>query len=227
MQPTLRAKFRILFALVWLTAGLVAYGAPVTAQQSKPTLDEIIRRVEKRYAGLGFTADFLQESTIKAMKITDFASGKVFVRYPGMMRWEYEKPNRQVIITDGRKLWIYRPDDNQVMIGSAPAFFSDGKGASFLSDISLIRRKFILSMMEDNASPFYEIKMVPVDKTLDVSHIRLSVTRDTFTVARVTTVNQYGDDTHIEFINLKLNVALDDALFSFQTPEGADVLKLD
>jgi len=26
-----------------------------------------------------------------------------------MMRWEYEKPERQVIITDGKKLWIFRP----------------------------------------------------------------------------------------------------------------------
>jgi outer membrane lipoprotein carrier protein len=214
-------------ALMGLGALMLLSAAPAGTQSAAPALNDIINRVEKRYSGAGFTADFLQESTIKAMQITDFAAGKVYVRYPGMMRWEYEKPNRQVIITDGGQLWIYRPDDNQVMIGSAPAFFSNGKGASFLSDIGLIREKFVLSLEQTEATPYYEIKMVPVDKTLDVSHIQLSVTREAFTVARVTTVNQYGDETRIEFINLKLDVELDDDLFDFSTPEGVDVLKLD
>src|SRR5512139_1321965 len=106
------------------------------AGENLPPLDYILKEVEKRYTATQFAADFLQESTIKAMEITDFASGRLYVRYPGMMRWEYEKPERQVIITDGQKLWIYRPQDNLVMVGGAPVFFRDGKGASFLSDIS-------------------------------------------------------------------------------------------
>ena len=77
------------------------------------------------------------------------ASGKVYIKYPGMMRWEYEKPDRQIIITDADKLWIYRPEDNQVMTGKAPTFFRDGKGASFLSDIRLIRQKFDISLEQD------------------------------------------------------------------------------
>jgi len=60
------------------------------------------QRGRKALHGSQFAADFLQESTIKSMEITDFASGRLYVRYPGMMRWEYEKPDRQVIITDAR-----------------------------------------------------------------------------------------------------------------------------
>ncbi|UCH20245.1 MAG: outer membrane lipoprotein carrier protein LolA, partial [Deltaproteobacteria bacterium] len=100
-------------------------------------LNEIISKVEKIYDVPGFTAHFVQESTIKAMEITDAASGKIFVKRPGMMRWVYEKPYKQIIITNGQKLWIYKPEDNQVMLGKAPSFFGDGKGAGFLADMKI------------------------------------------------------------------------------------------
>ena len=197
------------------------------AAETDLTLEQILDRLEQHYTNKSFTAEFSQESTLKAMEITDFATGKMYVRYPGMMRWEYEKPEKQVIITDGKKLWIYRPTDNQVMTGSAPAFFSDGKGASFLSDIKLIRKKFKISMVQSTDDFFYELKLQPLEKTLDVNDIRISVTKNTFTVIRIITYNSYGDENRIELINNKFNVKLDDSLFSFDIPPGADVLKMD
>ena len=194
---------------------------------SELTLEQILDRVEKHYTGKNFQAEFIQESTIKAMDIVDFASGKIFVRYPGMMRWEYEKPEKQIIITDGHKLWIYRPSDNQVLTGSAPAFFSDGKGASFLSDIKLIRQKFKISLENSKEGFFHELKLQPLEKRLDVIDIRLSVTKNTFTVIRIITYNSYGDENRIEFANHQFDVKLDESLFSFEIPPGADVVQLD
>jgi len=215
-----------------LELGMVALsiqppGQDAFAAEQDLTLEQILDRMEQHYTNKSFTAEFGQESSLKAMDITDFASGKMYVRYPGMMRWEYQKPEKQIIITDGKKLWIYRPDDNQVMTGSAPAFFSDGKGASFLSDIKLIREKFNISKVQSTDDYFYELKLEPREKTLDVSDIRISVTKNTFTVIRIITYNSYGDENRIELINNTFNVKLDDSLFSFDIPPGADVLKLD
>ncbi|MGD2015243.1 MAG: outer membrane lipoprotein carrier protein LolA [Desulfobacterales bacterium] len=197
------------------------------AAESELTLEQILDRVEKHYTGKSFQANFIQESTIKAMDIVDFASGKIFVRYPGMMRWEYEKPEKQTIITDGHQLWIHRPADNQVLTGSAPAFFSDGKGASFLSDIKLVRKKFKISLENSMEDYFYELILQPLEKKLDVTDIRLAVTKNTFTVVRIITYNSYGDENRIEFTNHQFDVKLDESLFSFEIPPGADVLQLD
>ncbi len=199
----------------------------VAAAESDLNLEQILDRMETQYTNNSFKAEFAQESTLKAMDISDFANGKIFVRYPGMMRWEYEKPDKQIIITDAKKLWIYRPDDNQVMTGSAPAFFSDGKGASFLSDIKLVRRKFKISLEPSKDNFFYELKLQPIEKTLDVNDIRLSVTKKTFTVIRIITYNSYGDENRIELINHRFNVDLDDKLFSFDIPPGVDVLQIE
>ncbi len=206
---------------------MIAWGVQVAIAESDPALDRILEGMEKKYANSSFSATFLQESTLKAMEITDFASGKVYVRHPGKMRWEYEKPDKQIIITDGYELWIYRPEDNQVMTGAAPEFFRDGKGASFLSDIKLIRQKFDIELLEEEKSLFHELKLIPREKNMDVASIRLSVSMSRFTVMRVITYNFYGDETRIELLNSKFGVDLDEDLFSFKIPEGIDVLKID
>jgi outer membrane lipoprotein carrier protein len=200
------------------------------AESTNLTVDHILDRVEKKYADSKFSADFIQKSTIKAMQITDLATGKLYIKYPGMMRWEYEKPDRQIIITDADKLWIYRPEDNQVMTGNAPTFFRDGKGASFLSDIRLIRQKFDISLeqgKQGQSDLFYHLKLIPLEKTLDISTIRLMVSRQTFNVLQVTTLNFYGDETRIDLINSAFGVDLEDSLFSFKIPEGVDVIQID
>lgn len=224
-----RGLFSLIAVLAVLTGGVPVANFEVTAlaAESNLGLEQILNRMETRYTGKSFTAQFIQESTVKAMQITDFASGKMFVRYPGKMRWEYEKPEKQIIITDGLKLWIYRPDDNQVMTGSAPVFFRDGKGANFLSDIKLVREKFSISLEDSRDDLFYELKLLPLEKSLDVTDIRLSVTRNSFTVIRVITHNSYGDENRIELLNNKFDVKLEDALFSFAIPPGADVLQID
>jgi outer membrane lipoprotein carrier protein len=194
------------------------------------TVDQILEQVEKKYTDSKFAADFIQKSTIKAMNITDMATGKVYIKYPGMMRWEYEKPDQQIIITDGDKLWVYRPQDNQVMTGQAPTFFRDGKGASFLSDIRLIRQKFDISLEKgppEESDLFHHLKLVPREKTLDISEIRLMVSRQTFNVLQVMTLNFYGDETRIDLVNFAFDVDMDDSLFSFTIPEGVDVVQID
>ena len=209
------------------TLSIRRHAGNALAAESDLKVEQILDRMEVQYTDKSFKAEFAQESTLKAMDITDFATGKMFVRYPGMMRWEYEKPEKQVIITDAKKLWIYRPADNQVMTGSAPAFFTDGKGASFLSDIKLIRQKFKISLEPSKDNFFYELKLLPLEKTLDVTDIRLSVTKNTFTVIRIVTYNSYGDENRIELINHQFNVKLDNKLFSFDIPPGTDVLQID
>jgi outer membrane lipoprotein carrier protein len=230
-----RSEIFVLYALVVIGAlSLLGFGGlqnvKAASEANSLSVEQILENVENRYRNSKFSADFIQKSTIKAMNITDTATGKVYIKYPGMMRWEYEKPERQIIITDADKLWIYRPEDNQVMTGKAPTFFRDGKGASFLSDIRIVRKKFDISLEANQPAEsdlFYHLKLIPREKTLDISEIRLMVSRKTFNVLQVMTLNFYGDETRIDLINFAFGVDLDDSLFSFTIPQGTDVIQID
>jgi len=161
------------------------------------------------------------------MDITDTASGRLLIKHPGMMRWEYEVPDRQIIVSNGFQLWIYRPDDNQVMIGKAPAFFGDGKGASFLSDITRMRENFTITLEKSGRAEHHILKLVPRNKTFDLSVIYLTISSDTYDVVQIVTYNSYEDETRIELSEIRFNPDLDNSLFIFIAPEGAELLRLD
>jgi outer membrane lipoprotein-sorting protein len=94
----------------------------------------------------------------------------------------------------------------------------------------LIRQKFDISLEQGGQAEndlFYHLKLIPREKTLDISEIRLMISKQTFNVLQVTTQNFYGDETRIDLINSAFGVVLEDSLFSFKIPEGADVLQLD
>lgn len=219
------AVFTIVIIMVFSSAAFCrnAFAAPKVSL----SLDEILDNIEKKYTGPGFAAHFFQTSTIEAMGITDTASGRIFVKRPGMMRWEYATPDRQTITTDGRTLWIYRPEDQQVMIGKAPVFFGDGKGAGFLSDIEQLRRTFYITLEKELKQGNYLLKLFPLTKTFDVSVVYLSVAAKTFDIVRIVTYNSYGDKTRIDLTDIQTNQQLDNALFKFQIPKDADILHLD
>ena len=222
----------VLFTIFGFTSQIVlspesASATDSNAPDSQLSLDKIIAKVEEIYDVPGFSAQFVQESTVKAMEITDHASGRIFVKRPGMMRWVYEKPYNQIIITNGKKLWIYKPDDNQVMLGRAPTFFGDGKGAGFLADIKVLRHKFNITLPEQKDDRYYLLKLVPIEQSFELAQIFLSVSRTTFKVSKIVTYNSYGDENRIDLINPRFDILPAEDLFTFSIPKGVDVLELE
>ncbi len=190
------------------------------------SLDDIMDRIEKRYADAAFSANFFQTATMKAMAITDTASGSLMVKSPGKMRWTYETPERQVIVTDGEELWVYRPDENQVMVGKASVFFGNGKGAGFLSDIKLLRKAFDVTLETPGTDTEYRLKLLPREPKFELSAIYLLISKTTFDVSRIITYNAYDDETLIELSRIRKEPKMDDSLFRFKIPQGVDILQL-
>jgi len=197
------------------------------ADDNAATLSKILDGVEKQYAGPGFSAKFFQESMLKAMQISDTAEGSLTVKRPGKMRWEYTIPDAQTIISDGRTMWIYRPADNQVMVGKAPAFFAGGKGAGFLSDIRLIRKSFKIELQKAENNAYYRLRMVPKKESPDLADVILSVDKASFRVDQIVTHNAYGDETQIALSDYQFNLDPKDDLFTFEIPDGVDVVRVD
>ncbi|MCD6586499.1 MAG: outer membrane lipoprotein carrier protein LolA [Desulfobacteraceae bacterium] len=215
-----------IFLIVRPGLGQNTLPAAASNQLSSLSAQQIIEKLETRYNAADFSAHFSQESTLKALDITDTAAGKVWFKHPGMMRWEYERPEKYAIISDGKNLWIYRPEDNQVVIGDAMAYFGNGKGASFLSNFKLVQDAYIVSVSEPAKEDQYTLKLVPKQKQMDLSAIFLNIDTKSFDIKSVLTLNDYGDETRIEFSDLIFD-NLDVSLFNFRIPPGADILKLD
>jgi outer membrane lipoprotein-sorting protein len=69
--------------------------------------------------------------------------------------------------------------------------------------------------------------MKPLEGTLSVSEIRLYIIPRSYHIARIVTLNDYGDDTRIDIVSPQFNANLEPSLFSFEIPPGADVQKIE
>src|SRR5436853_1792821 len=107
-----------------------------------PSLDDVVRGVESAYGRMiDLKADFNQTSFNKSLNSTIPAQGAVYLKKGGKLRWEYSEPTKQEIVSDGKKLWVYTPQLNQVNVGDAPEALA-GPAGSFLAGLGRLRAEF-------------------------------------------------------------------------------------
>ena len=66
-----------------------------------------------------------------------------------------------------------------------------------------------------------------MEKNFDLSRIDLTISKHKFEITRITTYNEYGDETRIDLTDIEFVQNMDDALFHFDIPEGVDILQFD
>ena len=148
------------------------------------------------------------------------SSGVLAFSRPGKFRWTYFKPYAQVIVGDGRKVWIYDEDLKQVTVkkldqalGSTPAALLAGNNEAM--------RAFRLT--DKGAKDGIEwLEAVPRDKEGSFERIRMGFGESG--LRQMELVDSFGQTTVLRFNSLERNPKLDPALFRFSPPKGADVM---
>jgi outer membrane lipoprotein carrier protein len=162
------------------------------------------------------------------MGMVDTARGHLYFGRPGMMRWHYKMPEEYLIITDGDTVWIYRPEENQVMLGRAVDYFGSEKGADFFTKPGELSREFILKLApkEVQEKAHYVLKLVPRTERPNLAELYLFVSKDTFQIVKSVTCDAFGDRTTMRFDGYRFDRGLNSSLFVFEIPKGAEVLQL-
>ncbi len=193
--------------------------------ESCPPLAQTVQRLQARYdATKNFRADFRQETAIASVGQGEEAFGSVVFVKPGRMRWEFQSPQRQSIIADGTTLWIYQPDDRQVLKAAFNAAFVSTTPVSFLAGVGRIKDDFEVEqdIRGCNTQRIY-LKLVP-KRTQDVGSLTLAVSRPAFDIVEAAITDPVGNVTTLSFSNLQRNVDVPDDEFRFVVPEGVDVV---
>src|SRR5579862_5374459 len=98
----------------WL-AHFVVLSVGGVGQDAASTLSKVQHYYD---ATKDYTAEFVQIYTRTALSKTTESSGIVTIKKPGMMRWEYKQPASKLFVTDGTKLYVYEPEEQQVIVDS-------------------------------------------------------------------------------------------------------------
>jgi len=195
--------------------------APAGAPISKD-LKRVLDRLQKHYHDTNsFTAKFNEEiATVGAPKRQ--RQGTVSFRKPGRMRWEFETPEKQTIVSDGETLYSYDPDLNQVIETPLKQALKSSSATSFLLGIGNINRDFKAAF----ASPPTPTGLIDLILDAKTGGYKIEVGLDpkTYDLTKLTLTDQLGDVTKIDFTDIHDNVELPDSIFAFKAPPGADIV---
>jgi outer membrane lipoprotein carrier protein len=195
---------------------------------------------------------FDQESTIASLEQTQTGSGRVMLRFDRIdpnkvplvsFRWEYDLPTRQEIVSDGRTIWVYIPENNQV-IESNISEVSEARPEdplTFLTGLGNLSRDFSVrwGSPDRDAENNYVVDLTPRRTTATLNHLTVVVDRRavqeylngntgrTFPIRETTATDPNGNITRIVFNQqlMKLNRGLSPSLFRYIKPAGVEVVR--
>lgn len=164
--------------------------------------------------------DFTQLLINENAEVLQEASGTFRLLRPGKFRWDYTKPYHQVIVADGKKIWFYDADLEQVSVkqqkealGNTPALL--------LTTTRPLQFDFIINKTKDLAGLEW-VELRPKDRESNFEVIRIGFSENK--LMQMELIDGFRQKTHLQFSDVSSNISLDPDAFVFVPPEGVDVI---
>ncbi len=206
---------KIALALLLLAAPALAESPPIVA------------RMQKYYDGTRDLHAHFDQQLDSAMGGKKKASGEVWLKKPGKMRWDYAKPEKKLMVSDGKTLWVYEPEDEQAFKQDMSASTLPAQ-VSFLVGGSKLDQEFDITPGEAPAgvggAGETVLKLVPKTPTTAYHHLLFVVDDKTGMVKETIIFDQTQGQNRLTFSNVEQNKNVDDSKFRFSPPAGTKIL---
>jgi outer membrane lipoprotein carrier protein len=212
-------NFRMFFALCLL------WTAPSVAAD----VSEVVAGLQKRYASVTtFSAQF--EQTYRGPGIVQVESGTLWMKKPGLMRWEYRVPETKLFISNGRDTYLYAPADRQVMVQSLGASEKLSTPLEFLLGEGNLAQSFTASWEVQSYSRLeqtYLLRLVPKVTEQSYAYLVLEVGQKDYDLRRIVIREASGNTSEFLLSDMMLNPKVDSKRFEFAIPKGVEVIRRD
>jgi outer membrane lipoprotein carrier protein len=214
--------------VITAVAILVAIFLAMPARGAERTAAELATALQQKYDSIrDFSTDFVHTYRGGVLRKQLTEKGRLLIKKPGKMRWEYTSPEEKLFVSDGVKIYSYIPQDKQVMVGSVPSDDSAPTPALFLAGKGNLTRDFTPSFGDvPPAAPAgtSALKLVPKTPQPEYDWLILLVEPGTLRLQGLVTTDAQGGTSSFSFENMKENVGIADKVFTFSIPRGVDVV---
>jgi outer membrane lipoprotein carrier protein len=204
----------------------VAAGANVPAAGSTDdgvVARRLLERLESRQAAAtDIVARFVQSYRSGLMGREVVESGRVTIKRPGRMRWEYQKPEKKLFVSDGHTFYFYVPEDKQVIVQE-----QDNKrslAGRLLTGAGGLLDEFEATLDEPLEEGVYRVRLVPRHEDADLERAFVDV-EPTGRLRGVEIEDVQGNTTHFQFEDIREDTGASDRLFHFEVPPGVEVIQ--
>jgi outer membrane lipoprotein carrier protein len=192
-----------------------------------PNVSTFARLVDDRYNHLqSLEADFTEIYQGSGMERTE--SGRLWLKKPGKMRWEYRSPEEKLFVDDGRDGWLYLPAAKQVRKSSMKKLDDLRSPLAFLLGKTKLEKELSALSFAPDLQTWQPddviLRGVPRGMEDTVREVLLEVTPE----HKIARIMLYGTDdsiTEYRFSNQKENVAVPDTQFRFNPAPGTEVIE--
>lgn len=201
-------------ALAQPTAADSAGTRPASASPGTDALDDFLDNVQT------LNAQFSQEIWTAEQELLESAVGTMALARPDRFYWHYETPVETIVVADGEALWMYDVELEQVSVTPLDEIAA-ANPALLLSGGEDLRERFEVERsyrMDDQDW----VELVPKAAGGDFSSVLIAF-RDGLP-RQLELVDGLDQTTRIVFEDVEVNVAVDESLFEFEPPPGADVI---
>jgi chaperone LolA len=198
-----------LFVNILTFVGITIYCSASFAERSAEELQSLFQQMQSIQGN--FTQKLMgDQSVIQA------STGEMQIQKPNKFRWQITSPNPQLILGDGKKLWIYDKDLAQVTVKAMQGNL-DKTPAALLSGSDRVLAEYSI---EHRNNWFI---LTPKTKKSDYEWIKIQFQGHTITAMLLK--DKLGQTSQLKFSNIKMNTSLDKNLFQFKPPKGVDVIE--
>lgn len=201
------------FAIISIIISFI-YSSFTYAQSPSSTLSELLKNMHS------LQANFTQTIFDQKGKSRQKSTGHMMLQRPSQFRWDTLEPNRQLIVTNGKRLWIYEPELEQVTI-RALAKAAGETPAMLLSDENLsLTQEFTVQSLPKTTLTWFSL--VPKDKSSMIASLKLGFADKEIREMQIQ--DHLGHMTRIQFSRVKMNSPLQASVFTFTPPAQVDVI---
>ena len=190
-----------------------------------PQLSGLLASVEARYNHAKTLQVLFQEQYTRQGEPHRAEGGRLQLRKPGKMRWDYSEPRGKLFISDGRYLYLYTPADNRVERMKLKETDDMRAPLAFLLGKLHFEREFH-NLRAERLGSGWRIKAEPKTEDLPYREVEFTVAQD----GRIEEVKVTGYDQAIldfHFDQEKVDPPLSAELFQFHMPAGAQMTEED
>lgn len=186
-------------------------------------LDQLIDGLQTKYNKLSsLSADFTQ---IYTGSQTRRESGRLLLKKPGKMRWDYTTPETKLFISDGKTLYEYVPAEKYASKSSIRDSGDMRAPFAFLLGRGNLRRDFkkIEFAKEAPARAGNKVLRMTPKRAADFRELLVEIEPSSLQIARLTLIEGGGSRSDFLFSNLQENPPVSAAQFVFKAPPGVEI----
>ena len=219
--------------------GLLPHSSSYAAEEGKEgskeqkEVLEVVKKLQARYEQTkDLQADFQQTTRIEGFATPLTSSGRMLIKKPGLLRWDYRDPTVEEIYVNRNDVMMYVPEHKQVLVGKLTQMAASQAPLQLLQGVAKIDEEFEIESTRggergEGGLPLITLtpKSTEPDASRSVSKLVVEVQPKTYFIKTVTIHEISGNISTFVFSGLKPNTGLKNGVFEFKVPAGVEVVK--